>query len=56
MNLNENISRVKQLMGLLKEEDELTSLVYDDCKQLPLWPREEFWEENESEDALDTNI
>jgi DNA polymerase elongation subunit (family B) len=35
------------------EEDELMSLVQDNCRQLALWSQDEPWEDNEFEDAID---
>jgi DNA polymerase-2 len=35
------------------EEDELMSLVHDNCRQLALWSQDESWEDNEFEDVID---
>jgi DNA polymerase-2 len=41
---------VHQILGPLGlEEDTLSSLVHDDCRQLPLWSQEESWEEEVDE-------
>ena len=44
---------VNQILGPLGlDENDLVSLVYDDCRQLALWPQEEFWEDDEIDEVV----
>ena len=50
------LQTVHQMLGALGlEEDDLVSLVHDDCRQIALWPQEESWEEDGIDEVDELN-
>jgi DNA polymerase elongation subunit (family B) len=47
------VHQILEPLGL--DESTLSSLVYDDCRQLALWPQEEPWEADESDEVVEIN-
>ncbi len=48
---------VHQILGPLGlEEDDLACLVYENRRQLPLWPQEEPWDDDEFKNVFDTKF
>ncbi len=59
MNLNENINRIKQMMGLITENDELTNRILDKINQFgieSLSKAEKQYLDNKSQDVVDDEL
>ena len=59
MNLNENISRIKEMMGLITENDELTNRILDKINQFgieSLSKAEKQYLDNKSQDVVDDEL
>jgi len=47
------VHQIMEPLGL--DENDLASLVYDDCRQLALWSQRDFWEEAEIDEVVEIN-
>ena len=59
MNLQENINRIKEMMGLITENDELTNRILDKINQFgmeSLSKAEKQYLDNKSQDVVDDEL